>query len=108
MSCRNERQTIPKNALELGVSDLGIQKIDTCGVYLEQDVFFGELRIWDAASPPRAGSAVTIEDECLHRCDLPHFTGDWRRTTSRQAAAGTPATCRSSPFGSAKNAGPVP
>jgi hypothetical protein len=51
--------------------------------------------IWHVASPHIVGASVTIEDECLHSA-LP------------QAASGTPATCRSSPFGSAKKAGPVP
>src|SRR5438128_11807093 len=95
---QNERQAIRQNALELAVSDFGIQKVDTSGVNLDQDVILAQLRVWHVASPHTIGASVTIEDECLHR----------RSACESQATAGTPATCRSSAFGSAKKAGPVP
>ena len=67
---QNERQAIRQNALELAVSDLGIQKIDTSGVNLDQDVILAQFRVWHVASPQTVGASVTIEDECLHCCCL--------------------------------------
>src|SRR5437870_13224910 len=95
---QNEREAVRQNALELAVSDFGIQKVDTSGVDLDQYVILPQLRVWHVAGPHTVGASVTIEDECLHR---------WSACES-QATAGTPATCRSSAFGSAKKAGPVP
>jgi hypothetical protein len=83
---QDERQTIRKNALELAVSDLGIQKIDTCGVYLDQYVILAQLRIRHVASPHMVGAAITIEDECLHRCSLP---SRHRRLASHNESSGS-------------------
>ena len=63
---QNERQAIRQNALELAVSDFGIQKVDASGVNLDQDVILPQLRVWHVASPHAVGASVTIEDECLH------------------------------------------
>src|SRR2546430_2755044 len=41
---QNERQAIGENALELAVSDFRIQKVDTSGVNLDQDVIRSEER----------------------------------------------------------------
>src|SRR5204863_9407227 len=67
---QNERQGIPQNELEVAVSDFGIQKVDTSGVNLDQDVILPQLRVWHLASPHTVGASVTIEDECLHECCL--------------------------------------
>jgi hypothetical protein len=63
---QNERQAIPQNALELAVSDFGIQKVDTSGVNLDQNIILPQLRVRHVASPHTVGASVTIEDECLH------------------------------------------
>ena len=63
---QNERQAIRQNALELAVSDFGIQKVDTSGVNLDQDVILAQLRVWHLAGPNAIGASITIEDECLH------------------------------------------
>src|SRR5436309_14861310 len=65
-----EREAIRQNALELAVSDFGIQKVDTSGVDLDQYVILPQLRIWHVTSPHAIGASVTIEDECLHGCCL--------------------------------------
>jgi hypothetical protein len=57
---------IRQNALELAVSDFGIQKVDAGGVNPDQDVILPHLRVWHLASPHAVGASVTIEDECLH------------------------------------------
>ena len=48
------------------VPDLGIQKVDTSGVDLDQDVILRQLRVWHVANSDTIGTSVTIEDECLH------------------------------------------
>ena len=63
---QNERETVRQNALELAVSDFGIQKVDTSGVDLDQYVILPQLRVWRVAGPHMVGASVTIEDECLH------------------------------------------
>ena len=63
---QNQRQAIRQNALELAVSDFGIQKVDARGVNLDQDVILPQLRVWHVARPHAVGASVTIEDECLH------------------------------------------
>jgi hypothetical protein len=71
---QNERQAIPQNELELAVSDFGIQKVDTSGVNLHQDVILPQLRVWHVANPHTVGTSVTIEDECLQGCCLDYFS----------------------------------
>jgi hypothetical protein len=63
---QNQRQAIPQHALELAVSDFGIQKRHTSGVNLDQGIILPKLRVWHVASPHAVGASVTIEDECLH------------------------------------------
>ena len=63
---QNERQAIRQNALELAVSEFGIQKVDTSGVNLDQNIILAQLRVWHFTSPHTVGASVTIEDECLH------------------------------------------
>ena len=63
---QNERQAIRQNALELAVSDFGIQKVDASGLNLDQNVILPQFRVWHVASPYAIGASVTIEDECLH------------------------------------------
>jgi hypothetical protein len=54
----------------LFVSDFGIQKVDTSGMNLDQDVIRPQLRVWHVASSHAIGASITIEDECLHCCCL--------------------------------------
>jgi hypothetical protein len=61
--------------------------VDSSGVDLDQYVILPQLGLRHLAGPHVVGAPVPIEDERLHVA---------------------PATCRSSPFGSAKKAGPVP
>jgi hypothetical protein len=63
---QNEWQAIRQNELEIAVSDFGIQKVDTSGVNLDQDVILAHLRVWLFASAHTVGASVTIEDECPH------------------------------------------
>ncbi len=63
---QNERQAIAQKTLELTVSDLGIQLVNTRGVNLDQDVILQHLRLRHVAGPHAIGASVTIEDECLH------------------------------------------
>ena len=63
---QNEREAIRQNALELAVSEFGIQKVDTSGVNLDQNIILAQLRVWHFASPHTVGASATIEDECLH------------------------------------------
>src|SRR5437870_13852912 len=66
---QNEREAVRQNALELAVSDFGIQKVDTSGVDLDQYVILPQLRVWRVAGPDMVDASVTLEDECLH-CSL--------------------------------------
>jgi len=63
---QNERESVRQNALELAVSDFGIQKVDTSGVDLDQYVILSQLRVWHVASPHTVGASIAIEDESLH------------------------------------------
>ncbi len=63
---QNEREAIGQNELELAVSDFGIQKVDTSGVNLNQDVILPQHRIGHVAGPHAVGGSVPIEDECPH------------------------------------------
>jgi hypothetical protein len=63
---QNEREAIRQNALELAVSDFGIQKVHTSGVNLDQYVILPHLRVWPVAKPDMVGASISVEDECLH------------------------------------------
>jgi hypothetical protein len=48
---QNERQAIGQNALELAVSDFGIEQVHAGGVDLDEDVILTQLRVRHLASP---------------------------------------------------------
>src|SRR3989449_1271392 len=56
---QNEREAVRQNALELAVSDFGIQKVDTSGVNLDQDVILAQLRVCHVAGTTAPESRAT-------------------------------------------------
>ena len=64
---QDDGRAIWDEALELPVSDFGIEQAHAGGMNVHEDIVLSQLRFRHFPRPYAIGVAIPVEDECLHR-----------------------------------------